>query len=376
MKLVPFITLALTPLAALAQSSPTPPTTPPPTLMPNVTFTTRTTIVLVPALVRTKSGQLVYTLKADDFTLTDNGVEQKLSLEEDTDTQPLALVIAVETGGEGANQLYKLADVGNFLEAVVGGVRHRVAVVSFDSTPRLQQNFTDKMPKVQNAMRNLTPGDKGAAILDALNYSVDLLRNQPPEFRRAILLISETLDRDSNINLSQALRAISDTNTAIYALAFPTARNELKHGPSRAVHDSAPGPPGGCMAKDPTADIQQNKAAQAWGCLGLLVPPLRIAQVAVIAAIDGLRHNTPETVAHLTGGEYYKVESLSSITKDLITISNHVPNRYVLSFHPESPAPGPHAIELRLKNYSNLIVTARTSYWVDSDLAATPAVAK
>ena len=46
---------------------------------------TQSTVVLVPALVRNAQGEIVFTLKADDFRVTDDGVEQKLTLDEDTD---------------------------------------------------------------------------------------------------------------------------------------------------------------------------------------------------------------------------------------------------------------------------------------------------
>ena len=68
----------------------------PPTAQENPVISTRSSLVLVPALVRTGSGQLVYTLTANDFTITDDGVEQRVSLDEDTDDQPLALAIVVE----------------------------------------------------------------------------------------------------------------------------------------------------------------------------------------------------------------------------------------------------------------------------------------
>jgi hypothetical protein len=90
----------------------------------------------------------------------------------------------------------------------------------------------------------------------------------------------------------------------------------------------------------------------------------------IIAVMEGMRRNAPETVAHLTGGEFYPVNSPRSIERDLMTLANHIPNRYVLGFHPQSPTRGPHSIELRLKSYSNLVVTARTSYWVDSEASA------
>jgi hypothetical protein len=61
-----------------------------------------TTLVLVPTLIKTSSGEPVFGLTANDFILTDDGIEQKISLEENTDRQPLALVIVVQTGGAGA----------------------------------------------------------------------------------------------------------------------------------------------------------------------------------------------------------------------------------------------------------------------------------
>jgi hypothetical protein len=67
-------------------------------------------------------------------------------------------------------------------------------------------------------------------------------------------------------------------------------------------------------------------------------------------AKNALRQNVPEAVAQITGGEYFRFSSLKDMERDLATVSNHVPNRYVLSFHPQSPSPGVHAIELWLRD--------------------------
>src|ERR1019366_10484222 len=130
--------------------------------------------------------------------------------------------------------------------------------------------------------------------------------------------------------------------------------------------DSTPGPAHGCMSRDPNdpnVNLKQNPAEQAYDCLSLLAPPLRLAKAAAIAAFDGLQKNIPETVARLTGGEYFKLSDAKSLERDLAAISNHLPNRYVLSFHPLDPHAGLHAIALRLPEYEGLEVTARTRYW-------------
>jgi VWFA-related protein len=341
----------------------------------------RSTLVLVPALVRSRSGDLVFALAADDFVLTDDGIPQKLTLEQDTGGEPLALVVAIEAGGAGAREFDKLGGLAPMIESVVGNVPHKIAVVAFDSQPTMVREFTADSDAAVAAIRDVGPGDNGAAILDSLGFSVDLLRKQPSEYRRAILLVSETLDRGSHLKLEEALRAISDTNTAIYSIGFSTGRSEAAHYASRelptqpsepkgswlSLENQHPNPPNGCMGKDPDPDpdATHNKVVQAYDCLTQLAPPLALAKTAAISASDGLRRNIPETVAHLTGGEYFRLTDAKSLERNLATISNHMPNRYVLSFQPQSPHPGLHAIGLHLRNYANLAVTARSSYWAD-----------
>ena len=138
-------------------------------------FHAGTTLVLVPALVRTKSGELVFTLTADDFSLTDDDVPQKLSLEQDTDREPLALVVAVETGGAGARHLDDYRNLGSTIEALIGDVPHRVALVGFDSEPRMLEDFTPDTNAIAVGLHDLEAGDSGAAILDGLKFSVDQL---------------------------------------------------------------------------------------------------------------------------------------------------------------------------------------------------------
>ena len=374
MRLLVALALACVP-AAFAQ-------TPEPAPSQTTTISSQSTLVMVPALVRKKDGELIFTLKAEDFVLTDNGVPQKLNLEPDTGGEPLALVVDVEGGGAGAHELGKYAALAPMIESVVGGVPHKIAVVGFDSSPVLVQDFTPDADTAAGAINALIAddsGDEGAAILDSLGFSLDLLRKQPPDYRRAILLISESNDRGSRLRLAEALRTISDTNTAIYSIGFGSGRDEFKHESAKALGDSTPGPAHGCMSRDPNdpnVDLSKSPGEQAFNCLGLLAPPLKIARAAFVAAFEGLQKNIPETVAKLTGGEYFKLSNAKSLERDLQTISNHIPNRYILSFQPQSPSPGLHVISLTAPNYSVLDIFARSSYWAETAPASQPAGAK
>ena len=44
----------------------------------------RSTLVEVPVLLKAKGGEVVFGLTADDFLVTDNGVPQRLTLDQDT----------------------------------------------------------------------------------------------------------------------------------------------------------------------------------------------------------------------------------------------------------------------------------------------------
>lgn len=355
----------------------------------------QSSLVIVPALVRTKSGNLVFALQESDFVITDNGVPQKITMDEETGHQPIALVVVMEVGGAGAREfdndrylpLYKM------LETLVGAVPHKVAVVSFDSQARLVQAFTPSVDTAVRAISDLTPGcsrqhhmgnceapgsthdlstaDNGAAILDGLGFAVDLLRGQAPSYRRVALLISETRDRGSHLQLEDAVRKLSETNTTIYSVGFSTGKSEAIHYAYRNLPGSHrySNPPHGCMGKDPTPDPDgpQNRAVQAYDCLTQMAPPLALAKMLFIIAADGLRRNVPRAVAELTGGEYFALTNAKSLEHSLATIGNHLPNRYVCSFRPESPGPGFHALSVSLPNHTDLRVIARVGYWAEEN---------
>ncbi|MGB8521458.1 MAG: VWA domain-containing protein [Candidatus Acidiferrales bacterium] len=341
---------------------------------------TSSTVVLVPALVKTKSGETVFSLTAHDFILTDNGVPQTLQLETDTDSQPLALVVIVETGGQGTRHLHDYDNLGAELDAVIGDVRHLVAVVSFDSKPQIAQDFTDDTDAAARTIANLSEGDQGAAILDALNFGIDLLRDVPPRYRRAVLLVTETADRGSETSLDDAVRSVSDTNTAIYSFGFSTTKTAVKHEASKVPlpegtpYGHEPYGPGGCMSQDPGADpdAHGNRRVQALDCASDLLPPLRLVRMAFIAAKDGLKRNVPESVAQLTGGEYFAFTNAASLKRGLLAISNDVPNYYLLSFRPESPSAGLHALELTLRDRPGLQLRARNTYWLEAEASVVP----
>ena len=184
-------------------------------------------------------------------------------------------------------------------------------------------------------------------------YSLNLLRKQPPGYRRAVLLVSEAVDHGSTTRLEEALREVSETNTEIYSVTFSTSSAEVR---AAAANGAAPV----CVSRNEQGCITFTGYAAA------ILTGVRMG-------VAALSRNTPATVAALTGGESMHFHDERSLEKDLAAISNHLFNRYILSFHPTAATPGLHAIRVSLRNYPDLRVAARTNYWAAANAKHSPA---
>lgn len=70
--------------------------------------------VLVPTLVEKPHGGIIYGLKTEDFIVEDDGVPQKIRLQEEMDTAPVALVVAVEQGAMSVLEFDKFSRLARF----------------------------------------------------------------------------------------------------------------------------------------------------------------------------------------------------------------------------------------------------------------------
>jgi hypothetical protein len=101
------------PPSAMQQNRPQPPQDLP--ADPNQempTFHVSTSVVIVPTLVEKKNGDVLYGLKPSDFQVLDNGVPQKIHVDDDLDTQPVSLVVCVERGRDAPLEFDKIGKLG------------------------------------------------------------------------------------------------------------------------------------------------------------------------------------------------------------------------------------------------------------------------
>jgi len=327
---------ALPPSAALGQTSPAPSDAAPPTI------TSTTTLVLVPTLVQSATGELVPDLRAKDFRLTDNGVEQKVAIEE-VERQPLSVVVLMQTGGAAPRQFGNYRNLIPMLEAMMGSSAYKIALVTFDSRPEEIWNFPPRIDGLTDAFTHPEAGDAGAAILDAVNYGIHLLQAQPASSRRILILLSQPQDDGSKAHAADIIRRLGESNTTIYSVTFSPEKQWLKDQFTRPRHGNPP------LQLSPT----QQPIIGSFNLDG----PLRVA-------LNAMREDAAAGIATMSGGEHLRFGNRLDLESQLSNLANHIPNRYTLSFRPASQAAGLHHIGVQVLHQAQpLNVQARTIYW-------------
>lgn len=297
------------------------------------TLRSQSNLVLVPALVKDPQGGIVYGLTAKDFIIEDDGVEQTVHLDEAPEGQRVSLVLAIQKGRRAPYEFPRMQGLKTMLGPLFATGTARVAVVEFDSQVDLTRSFSQDESLIADDLTNLQPGDNGAAILDAVNYSVGLLKQEADERLRVLLLISETRDHGSHIKIENAVAAVGQANALMYGLAFsPALSNILDTGRGN----------------------NKNEMHQGVNFIDLAY---RTAQA--------MRKNVPATVTSMTGGEYQLFATRKKFEMRMNDFTNHLHSRYLLSFSPQSPHQGLHQIRVRLRNQDGSTVLARTSYWAE-----------
>jgi VWFA-related protein len=295
------------------------------------TLHTQSNVVLIPALVKSAQGEAVYGLGAKDFIVEDDGEEQTVHLDEVAEGQPVSMVIAIQRGRRANYEFPRMRGLSAMLDPLVAEGRGAVAIVEFDSQVQTAQNFTGSSDKIAWTMKELEPGDGGAAILDAVDYSVKMLEQVPKERQRVLLLISETRDHGSAAKVEDVVAEIGQSSTAVYALAFsPSRSNILDTMRGNNKNEMNPSP-------------------------DLLAP--------LLMAAEAMKKNMPKTVASMTGGEYEMFATGKNFDLRMIDFSNHLHSRYLLSIEPRSPHAGLHQLRVRLRDAGDRTVLARSSYW-------------
>jgi len=325
---------------------------------------TQVSLVNTPATVRDARGQMVDTLAAGDFQVTDNGVPQKIT-HFDLGGDPLSLVFLVETSSRIAPLIPQLNKVGILLTETVMGPGGEAAVLGFNDSVDKLQDFTsdhDAVEKVFSKLKNSTSGSK---LYDAMAVGVEMLSGRPqptadtPGRRRIMLILSEATDVGSDTKLGAVLRQAQLSNVTIYSVGLSTTMAELKAPPKDTTpHVTPPGTFGRAPFPGSVQTPDSDGALYGGGDL------IALAVWAVQHVKNKITDHALELAATATGGEHIATFKNLSIEKAIDNIGGELHSQYSLSYSPSGTnATGYHEIKVTVAK-EGLKVRARPGYYV------------
>jgi VWFA-related protein len=319
----------------------------------------RANLVSMPVTVRDKKGEMVLDLAQRDFHVYDNGVEQKIE-HFDLGGDPLSIVLLVETSSHIEALLPAVRKTGIVFTQTVMGQTGEAAVMGFDDTTTLLLPFTTDADKVQKTINQLPEGSSGVRLYNAIAQAVGLLKKQPDNRRRVLLVLSEAIDTGSETPLGVVLRDAQLSNVAIYTMGLSTTSAELRAKPSQAAPPQV-GPPGTFpLPHVPgTADTPSTQAEQQ-GNINLLALAIWVVQRATNVAHE----HSLAVASEATGGTHVNTFRDRTIEKAMDEVGGELHAQYVLGYEPPGTEPsGYHEIKVTV-SHPGMKVRTRPGYYL------------
>jgi VWFA-related protein len=407
---VALFVLSLSPLALRAQQSASdrpvlklPPAT--------ATLHIQAREVVVPVTVRDKKGALVTDLKQSDFTLTEDGRPQSIKSFSRETNLPFRLGLLVDTSRSLSAALEsERKAAGKFVDLMLpgkpasdakaasaapspngasNGPKDQAFLIHFDREVELLQDFTASPEKLHHELDDLGPsrqaqndsrgpetsGDDrnggyggggrgqgqgqsrgsrgGTELYDAIFLASDELM-KPKDGRKALVVFSDGVDRNSKVSLNDAVDAADRANVAVYAIYF---KGEQEHAQSNGFPGGGGGHhgggggggwPGGGGGGYPGGGGRR-------GGGGSSEPQ-----------VDGKK--ILEKIATRTGGRFFEAKKKDSLEEIYGQIAEELRGQYILTYTPDlvDKEGGFHKIVLKA-NKEDLQVSTREGYYAPEE---------
>lgn len=300
-----------------------------------------TNAVAFPITVFDKNGNAVPNLNPKDLTLTVDGSAQPIQSLRSAAAMPLTIGLLVETGAGQANTLTEeRAATQRFVDQMLTSPNEKAFLIQFAGEVDLLADVTPEKSKLDAALVQLgTPQSRntradadsssgphlsgaGATLYDAIYLaSTELMKKQPP--RKALIVLTDGVDRGSKVSLFSAIESAQRANTAVYAIYF---KGEEQHG-SRG---GFPGQRRGRVGGWPSGGGGYPGSGGGWPGTGGGNRPSRPTEG---SRTDGRK--ILQQICSETGGYLFEVSKKHPVDQIYSAIANGLRGQYWLSFTPD-----------------------------------------
>jgi Ca-activated chloride channel family protein len=184
-------------------------------------------LVRILATVKDERGALVGSLDRNAFSITDNGVPQKIAVFERQTSQPLSVAILIDTSGSTAIDLrYETESVMRFSRALLreGNPNDAVALFSFNWEIVKQRGFTRNAALIQKSLRTLR-GEAGTSLYDAILLASRDIEDR--QGRKVLVVVTDGGDTTSRSDFNRAVEAAQLADAVIFPILVMPITNEV-----------------------------------------------------------------------------------------------------------------------------------------------------
>jgi VWFA-related protein len=337
--------------------------------------------VALPVTVRDKHGKIVSDLTKEDFTLQSNGRQQTIHYLTRDANLPLTLGLLVDTSRSQANVLDAERNASHsFLDQMMVQEKDKAFLIHFDREVELLQDVTSSREKLESALELLRtssdpdhsndPKDaddskgsgsrrRGTQLYDAIYLaSNELMKKQ--QGRKALIILSDGVDRGSKTYLNGAIESAQRADTFIYSIYFADARRSQPgegQGQRQGGSGRGGGWPGGGGGGWPGGG---------GGWPGGGGGRRGGGQRPTDETPRGDGKKILERISKETGGRFFEVSKNESVGDIYASIAEELRTQFIMGFTPdtEGASSGYHHLQLQVKRKDTTVQT-RDGYFID-----------
>jgi VWFA-related protein len=345
------------------------------TAAPATTIHANAKLVTMAVTVRDKHGTIVPNLTKDDFNLAEDGRPQDIKYFNHDASLPLTLGLLVDTSMSQRNVLDAERTASqHFLDQMMTDAHDRAFLIQFDREVDLLADVSADKGKLRSAIDQLGApqfnntsdsqssddsghrmGGGGTTLYDAIYLASNEVMKKQPD-RKALIVLTDGVDRGSKETLFTAIEAAQRANTVVYAIYFKGQEpsNNNNHFPGNRRGGMGGGYPGGGY---PGGGYPGGGGGWPGGGGGG-----RSSRPTEGSHIDGKK--VLEQICSETGGYMFQVDKKKSVDQIYSTIADELRAQYILGYTPDkqSTDSGYHKIVLTAKK-KDLYVQTRQGYY-------------
>jgi VWFA-related protein len=327
-------------------------------------------LVNLPVVVRDKKGALIQNLTKDDFILQVDGKPQTIRYFDKDTNLPLTLGLLVDTSRSQRDVIDEERTASStFLDQMLTTPKDRAFVMQFAGQTELLQDITSSRPLLQAALKEIDTSSQdsgssddnsggharggGTTLYDALFLASDELMSKQTG-RKAVIILSDGVDRNSRENLVRSIEAAQRADTIIYAIYFKGEEDHSNFPQRNRGGGGYPGGGGGYPGGGYPGGRGGGYPGGGSGRGGGNNPTQ--------SHVDGKK--ILERMAQETGGRLFEVKKSQTVAQIYNQIAEELRAQYRLGYTPTQDAAtsGYHQIDLSL-HQKGLLVQTRDGYY-------------